>query len=69
MLSTLADIQFVTVPSEFGLWSLLKNTSQSSLEIMNNVALSPLLMVPSYFIARDKSKRNIRPLDRYGKLI
>lgn len=46
--SILMDIQFGTIPLEFGLGSVLKNLVHLSLEVMGNITLPPPSTAPSY---------------------
>lgn len=63
----MVDIQFGIVPLEFDLWFMLKNTVQSSSEVMGNTALPPPLVVLLYSIAKDGPFGDIKPLQRYVK--
>lgn len=65
MFSILVDIQFGTVLLEFGLESVLKNSTQSSLEVMDNVTLPLPPMVPLYSIARGELRKSIWLPHRY----
>lgn len=59
-INTVVEIQFGIVLLGFGLRSILKNTTQSSLKDIGNSTLPPLHVVPSYSIVRSRPIR-----DRY----
>lgn len=62
------NFEFGSASSKFRLGFTLKNTFQSSLEVMDKSALPPLPIVPLYSIARDIPMIDNGAPHRYGEV-
>lgn len=52
---------YVQVEFEIGLGSILNSTSQPSSKVKGKVALSMAPVLPHYYIAKNRTKKDIRP--------